>query len=149
MNIEINEFYPIEHQEETDYISGTISVHIEDLKMNLLGIFVCRNKGKWNVLLPYKKGLCHKSDKSVNYPIVNFEPKERNRDLVNAIREQLPSFIERRLSDPDQPVVFPQRKQSVPKSKVEEKVRPKAKVWVDPPPLKRFETAHSMNKKAK
>jgi hypothetical protein len=98
MDIEIIEFYPIEWRKEQRSLSGTLRIKLVDIGLHLLGIFACRNvKGDWFFQLPGRKGTHHETGEFVRYPLISFENKEKQKALMEAIREKAPVFIEKRL----------------------------------------------------
>ncbi len=46
------------------------------------------------------------ANKSVRYPFVTFEDRDKQRELIAAIREKAPAFIEARLADTEHPLKF-------------------------------------------
>ena len=154
MNVEILEFYPIERNEERDLLTGTLRVKLPDIGIHILGIYVSKRKDYWNFSLPYRSGIDHKTGEKIKYPIIVFEDREQHRSLIEAIRKKGLVFIERRLSDKENPLIFPQEQQSSlnrhPPTKTQDSAaegkekrdyhisKPSIPLsgWVDPPPRK-------------
>lgn len=109
VNIEIVEFYPIERNEKTSYMSGTLHVRIDNL-IDLRGMFVARNNGKYYIHLPNKRAMDEKGN-NVTYPVFSFIDREKTMALMALIREQAPAFIEKRLNDTANPLAWPEKKQ--------------------------------------
>jgi hypothetical protein len=107
MNIEIIDFYPL-HKDAHQY-TGTIRLRIIDIGIDLLGVHAKRTKDKWYFNIPFKTGVDDKGN-FVQYPLISFEDKEKQRALVNSIREKAPAFIEARIKDPVKPIVFKDKK---------------------------------------
>src|ERR1700722_5707218 len=146
MNVEIIEFYPLEKNEDKT-LTGTLRVKLPDLGVHILGIYVSKRKDFWYFSLPGTKGIHHETGKNIRYPFIAFEDREKQQALLEAIRVQGRAFIEKRLADNENPLVFPQKRQPEPKKAEPAKVidvapapketeaiaKPKQKVWVDPP----------------
>lgn len=69
------------------------------LRKRIVGIFS----------LPGKSGKHHETNEMVRFPFVAFEDNEMQKALITAIREQGRVFIETRLADTENPLVFPER----------------------------------------
>jgi hypothetical protein len=82
MNIEIIEFVPIEMDNETGYLSGTIRVCLSNIGIHILGVFSSRKKGRWFFSLPTKIGTDHRDGKKVRYPCILFEDREMKRKII-------------------------------------------------------------------
>ena len=154
MNIEIIEFFPIELNKEKETLTGTLRVKLTDLGIHILGIFVSKRKDCWYFGLPGKKSIHHKTGELIRFTFLVFDDKDRQRELMDAIRQQGQDFIEKRLSD--KALVFPQKKElsgqaapgpkrsdnaTAPKQRAffgNSKPLDKEKVWVDPPQRKVF-----------
>jgi|GEM_PF-3554396 len=155
MKIEIIEFFPMEYQKEKGILTGTLRIRLSDVGIHIMGIFVNKNKDHWFFVLPGQKGIHHQTGEIVRYPYVAFEEKEQQAQLINAIRQHAPAFIEKRLADTEKPLVWSQ------KQKIEDNKRRTSekkdytievkqtgnevgrivpsianKVWHDPPPRK-------------
>lgn len=107
MNIEVLEFYPFDENKNNDFIRGTLKIRLPEQGMVIMGIFASRSKGRYFFKLPSRTGADHKTGEKVEYPIVIFEDKEKNKELIEAIREKGQLFIEARLADTERPLVFP------------------------------------------
>lgn len=166
MEIEVIDFYPIERDEDRGILTGTLRVKLPDVGIHILGVYVSKRKDSWIFSLPGRSGVHHQTGQKVRFPAIAFEDKERQRDLIAAIREKGRAFIEARLSDPSKPLIFPEknekeRKEAKPSlvskdaaraKEAEAIAKPKAnpsiagKQWVDPPakkmPEKRRRTLH-------
>lgn len=117
MNVEFIEFFPDEINHERRILKGTLRIRIPELNLHILGVIICRNKNYWVVRLPGKFAIHHKTGEQIWFPYVVFEDRERQKQLIDVIREQAPAFIEKRLHDISNPqtiqakVQNPQRKQ--------------------------------------
>lgn len=107
MNIEIIDFYPL--YRETHQYTGTLRLRLIDLGIDLLGVHVKCTKDKWYFNIPFKTAVDEKGV-FVQYPLISFQDKEKQRALVNSIREKAPSFIEAKINDPLKPMVFKDKK---------------------------------------
>jgi|ERR1700722_2751188 len=111
MNIEIVEFYPLECDAERKTLTGTLRIKLPDIGIHLLGIFVRKNKDRWHVTIPGRKGIHHETGEEVRYPFISFEDTGRQHELITGIRKQGQKFIEKRLADAESPVIWPRRQQ--------------------------------------
>jgi len=153
MNVEIVEFYPIERKEEKDFLTGTLRIRLPDIKLQILGIFVTKNKDSWFFALPGRKGIDHKTGNAVRYPFIAFDDRQMQKELIEALREKVPAFIGKRLADTENPLVFPPKRRNpedkagiaanegvVVEKREERQERQNlaiaGKVWQDPPPRK-------------
>ena len=156
MDIEIIEFYPFERDKDKDSLSGTLRIKLVDFGIQILGIIVTKRKNFWHFALPGKKAIHHETGNQVYYPHVVFEDREKNKELINAIREKGRPFIEKRLDDIKNPLIFPQkqdkgsgklhkpkacdrvldRKEKDPTAIKKLRQSNVAKEWTDPPPRK-------------
>lgn len=153
MNIEVVEFYPHEINDEKESLSGTLRIKLVDSAIHILGIFVSKRKNYWHFNLPGRTGVNHLTGEHVRYPYIVFEDREQHRALIAAIKEQGPTFIERRLADFERTIVFSKKQQQDLKQAESPKAREKAtapketafstspkpsvkKIWQDPPPRK-------------
>jgi len=108
MNIEIIDFYPL-YRDAYQY-TGTIRLRLIDIGIDLLGVHVKRTKDRWFFNIPFKTGTDDKGN-YVQYPLISFEDKEKQKALVNSIREKAPAFIENRIKDTLKPIVFLEKRQ--------------------------------------
>lgn len=146
MHIEILEFYLIEHNEVKGILRGTLRVKLPDLGIHILGICVNKQKDRWYFSLPGRQAKHHETGQMVRYPFIAFEDKDKQRELIESIREQAPEFIEKRMTDTEKQLIFPERqkkeekkpllqkaKNSVKETKITGTPRISNKVWQDPP----------------
>jgi hypothetical protein len=158
MNVEIVEFYPSEKNEEKGDFKGTLRIKLPDIGIHILGVLVSQHNGFWFFSLPGRKSRHHKTGEEIRYPFIGFEDREQQKELIAAIREKGRAFIESRLADTTNPIVWPQQKanksngnseSSSQKQKAKgndnsaaQKEKPiavstKEKVWITPPPIKK------------
>jgi len=112
MNLEILEFYPLEKNDEKQTLAGTIRIRLIDFEIEILGIYVSKCQDKWYFSLPSRKGTHHETGLPVRYPNIVFTDRDKQRQFIDSIREKGRAFIERRLSDTDKPLIFPQKQQN-------------------------------------
>lgn len=156
MNIEIVEFYLIKQNKDKDHLSGTLRVKLSDFGIHILGIIVSKRKDFWHFLLPGKITAHHQTGKSIRFPFITFENREKQQELLDSIREKGRAFIEKRFADKEIPPLFNQKeKETTPQAKPTKKKnnstevkniantstsKPKpsipTKQWVDLPPIK-------------
>jgi len=152
MNVEILEFYLIDKNENRQALSGTLRINLPDIGIHILGIFVTKKKENWFFSLPGRSGIHHETGEFLWYPAVVFEDRDKQKELVQDIREKGREFILERLKDLENPLIFPPKAiktlpiPSVPKPRVkpvEVTEIPKKsgfqmdKEYVDLPPLKK------------
>jgi hypothetical protein len=97
MEIEIKDFYPVQVNPATGYISGSVRAGL--VGFDLLGVFVCRNKGGWFCQLPGQRGVHHQTGKVIRFPFVVLHGDGAQNELMTAIREKVPPFIEKWLAE--------------------------------------------------
>jgi hypothetical protein len=159
MEIEVVEFYPMEHDEERGILTGTLRVKLPEIGIDILGIYVSKRKKSWIFSLPGRNGVNHKTGDRCRYPCISFENREKQDALIAALRENGRSFIEKRLADTENPLVIPEKNEkeqkgakpslvnnNVARTKETDAIaKPKAnpaiagKQWVDPPAKKMTE----------
>jgi len=156
MNIENIEFYPNERNEEKDSLTGTLRIKLPDIGIHILGVFVSKHNGFWFFSLPGRKSKHHETGTDVRYPFIGFENREQQKELIAAIREKGRAFIESKLADTTNPIVWPKKKANKSNgnsNSSSQKQKDKGiynsaaqapvpasvneKVWVTPPPLKK------------
>lgn len=166
--IEIIEFYPLEINEEK--VTGTLRISLPDIGIHILGIYVSKFKDRYSFSLPGRNGIHHETGENVRYPYIVFEDRAKQKELIAQIREKGRDFIEKRLADKENPLIFPQKRQQQPKqaespmicndapeiketmpiAKPETNQSNAVKNWVTPPPIKaRKSTAFKKNNYSK
>ncbi len=114
MEIKIREFYPLVVGDGR--ISGTMRVLVENLGLELLGVFITKNKNGWIVQLPQQRSLHHVTGDPVRFPILSFVDTIKQNALVGAIRKQAPAFIEAWIKAKGPGYVFKQKKTDLTKT---------------------------------
>jgi hypothetical protein len=112
MDIEILEFYPIEKNDTKQTLTGTLRIRLVDLEIEILGIYVSKDKDFWYFNLPGRKGVHHETGQLVRYPAIVFTDRDKQREFIDTIRSRGRSFVEQRLADKEKPLVFPQKQQN-------------------------------------
>lgn len=107
MNVELVEFYRIEHNENKGILTGTLRIKLPDIGIQILGVYACRRRNSWFFSLPGRHGVDHKTGESIRYNCIVFDDRDKQRQLISAIREQGPPFIEKRLADIENSVAMP------------------------------------------
>jgi len=110
MNIEIIEFFPHEVNESKGLLNGSLKVKLVDLGIILMGVLASKRKGVYFFTMPGKFCDSHDTGRKIRFPFVVFEDPERQRTLINAIREKGIAFIEALLSDPERSLSLPPQK---------------------------------------
>lgn len=147
MNIEIMAFHPLSQIPEKNILTGTIRIHLKDLGIDILGIYVQKKKDKWFFTLPGRNSKHKDTGLNVWYPFITLHDKKAQNSLVEEIRKKTIAFIEPRLINglyQDQEVNAAESKEKYNSKtrKVEEHTpidiieKINTKVWDSPPPLK-------------
>lgn len=105
MKIEIIEFYPIKIK-EPEIISGTIKIKLTEIGLYMQGIYVSKFKNKWSINLPGQIGFDPIEKKKCRFTYLFFEDQITQKTLIKSLREIVPSFIEKRISDKSKPLTF-------------------------------------------
>ncbi len=95
MEVEIKNFYLRERKQEDQLVKGSLHVVIKvsGIELNIRGILVSKQKGRWFFRTPFKTGVCTETGTSVIYPIVTFTDPALNKALIEALQERVPAFI--------------------------------------------------------
>jgi hypothetical protein len=128
MIVEIVEFYPLSRNEAKGELTGTLRVRLPELGIHILGVFLSKRADAWYFTLPGREAVSHKTGERIRYPFIVFEDREKQKALMVSIREHGRSFIERRLTDTENPLIFPELRKKQPDqiSKPEIKAPPPA-----------------------
>lgn len=97
MNIEVIEFYPTEYREDKGILTGTLRIKLPDIGIHILGIYVSKRKNSWFFTMPGRNGVHHETGESIRFPFLVFEDREKQKELLVAIREKGKAFIENKL----------------------------------------------------
>lgn len=116
MIVEIIEFYPLQRDEVKDTLTGTLRIKLPDLGIHILGIYLSKKKDYWHFILPGQKSTHHQTGEIVRYPVLAFDDPLKQKELIDAIRSNAPAFIEKRLADVENPLIFPDKKQQTKKA---------------------------------
>lgn len=112
MNIEIVEFYPLELNKDKGFLRGTLRVRLPDLGLHILGIYVKKQKEFWYFMMPGREAISNETGEWIRYPFIVFEDRDRQRALIEAIRKRGRAFIEQRLADTENPLIFPKKQEN-------------------------------------
>lgn len=104
MLLEVIEFYPLEWKKERDFLTGTLRIKLPDIGIHILGIYVSKRNGSWFFALPSRQSFDHATGKQIRYPVIAFENRDQQKELIEAIREKAPAFIEMRLATVERPL---------------------------------------------
>lgn len=161
MNVEIIEFYPLERDESKEMLSGTIRILLSDIGIHILGIYVLKKKDFWFFRMPRRKGIHHETGEYVFYPYIILEDHEKHKQLLETIRERGQEFIEKRLANVENPLVFTSnpannsighfsrtvKANETTFSSKERATESKTKQWMDPPKrTENFPRTKNLNK---
>ena len=106
MNIEVIEFYPIEKDDDRGILTGTLRISLPDIGIHILGVYVSRRKDSWFFSLHGRNENHHKTGERIRYPFIVFEDREKHHELIEALREKGRAFIESKLVDTENPLIF-------------------------------------------
>jgi len=107
LDVEIKNVYPVERNDERQFVKGGLHVVVtfaENVELNIRGILFSKDKQRWFFRMPFKQGICHKTGNSKNYPIVIFSDVKLNEFLVDSIYQKAPAVIENFLASNSQQV---------------------------------------------
>ena len=93
MKIEIVDFYPKRTEKKDAFLQGHLRIYLIDQQMDILGVFVQKIKDKWFFRLPSGKGTDHETNEMVRFPLVSFTNRDKNKELMTAIRSQGKQYI--------------------------------------------------------
>ena len=113
MNIEVIEFYPLDRDEDRDILTGTLRIKLIDLGIHILGVFVSKRKDSWYFAIPGRNAIHYKTGEPLRYPCIVFDDREKQAALMESIRLQGRAFIERRLADAQDPLIFSTMKEKI------------------------------------
>ena len=111
MDIEVVAFYPHAHDETRQTLSGTLHVYLVEHDIDLRGIFVSRRKDSWFFSLPNRQAIDAETGETIRYPCITFKSRERQKELIDAIREKGRAYIEVWLGNTENPRISPQESQ--------------------------------------
>lgn len=110
MNIEVIEFYGIERDDSREILTGTLRIRLSDIGIHILGIYVSKRKDSWFFSLPGRNENHHETGEPIRYSFIVFEDREKQRELIKVVREKGRAFIQKRLDDVENPLIFHQKK---------------------------------------
>lgn len=99
----------MEKNDEKQILSGTIKIELPNEGIIISGISVFKKKEYWFFNLPSRGDGTDPDGNAVRYLTFSFLEKEKNNQLIRVLREKVPAFIEQRLIDEENPLIFHQR----------------------------------------
>lgn len=111
MNIQILDFFAISRDDKKGFLTGSLKVNLPDLGIHILGVYFSKRKDTWYFQVPTRRGVHHETGEDVIYPLVVFEEHEKQRAFINALQVKGREFVENRLSDTENPLIFLKMKQ--------------------------------------
>lgn len=101
MNIEIVEFYPI--KKDNKRIQGTLHLYIEDWKMDLRGVWLCKFKNKslkemYMFRMPWKQTF-DENGKEVRYPVIAFVDQTIEKQIFDFLHDSGKRYVEQKLEE--------------------------------------------------
>ena len=109
MKIDIIEFYPQVFDATKQILTGSLHIYIAEYDVDLRGLFVTRKGNSWHFSMPSRQTV-DATGAPVRYPCFTFRSKERQKELMDAVRANGQKYIEGRLADTENPIIFPQQK---------------------------------------
>jgi len=111
MNIQILDFFAISRDDKKGLLTGSLKIKLPDLGIHILGVYFSKRKDTWYFKVPFRKGIHHETGEEIVYPLFVFEEREKQRAFINALHVKGREFIENRLSNTENPLVFLKMKQ--------------------------------------
>ncbi len=94
MNLEVIECYVIERDDKNHTFKGSLHVYLIDIKADLRGIHVSKNKNKWFFALPFQSSRDINATDRIRFPVFSFNDYKKT-DLMKAvIKEKGKQYIE-------------------------------------------------------
>lgn len=93
MDVEIVEFYQLDHKPAKKILTGTMHVYVPQLNADIRGIFVYRKNNFFNFKMPSQKAFDVEENKMVTFPIFNMTDSEVHKQLFKNIREKGKKYI--------------------------------------------------------
>lgn len=106
MNIQILDCFAIARDDEKGLMTGSLKVKLPDLGIHILGVYFSKRKDTWYFKVPFRKGIHHETGEEVTYPLLVFEERKKQREFINALRVKGREFVENKLADTENPLVF-------------------------------------------
>lgn len=98
MKFEFVDFFP-GRLEGSDRVLGTCHIYLIDIQMDLRGIIVAKDKGKFFFRIPHKKGKCHETGKIIPYPCISFTDQKTNKEILDFLHKEASPLILKRLKE--------------------------------------------------
>lgn len=111
MNIQILNLFAISRDDKKGLLTGSLKINLPDLGIHILGVYFSKRKDTWYFKVPFRNGIHHETGEEVTYPVIVFEEREKQRAFINALHVKGREFIENRLIDTENPIVFLKTKQ--------------------------------------
>jgi|GEM_PF-2487400 len=88
--------YPFERNDQKQSLKAGLHVVIKlaGIEINLRGIFVSVQKGRYWFRLPSRQGSCHKTGAKTEFQIFSFSDPAFNKELLEALHAKTPECIE-------------------------------------------------------
>lgn len=99
MEIEVEEFYPIEVNKEKGTLRGTLHVYLTEEDIDIRGIYVKKEKKHWFFGMPQAIGKDHETGERVRYPTFHFTGQKKHKELIGLLREKGKAYIENFLEE--------------------------------------------------
>ena len=106
MRVEFLNCFAISRDDEKGLFTGSLTVKLPDQGIRILGVYFSKRKDKWYFKVPFRKGIHHETGEEVTYPLIIFEEHEKQRAFIKALEVKGREFIENKLIDTENPLVF-------------------------------------------
>jgi len=92
----VKNLYPFERSDKNQTMKAGLHVAIKlgGIEINLRGITVLVQKGRYWFRLPSRQGSCHKTGAKTEFQIFSFSDPAFNKELLEALHEKTPECIE-------------------------------------------------------
>jgi hypothetical protein len=97
MDIEIVEFYPTKRDDKKQMLKGTLHVYLPEIKADLRGVIVVKEKKSWYFGMPVRFGTDTETGESVRFPMFSFIDREKNKELIKLIIEKGKDYINKNI----------------------------------------------------
>ena len=99
MEIEVVEFYLIDHDKATDTIRGTLHIYVPEIDLDIRGCQVTKKKHRWFIGLPNRRAIDEDTGETVRFPLVSFADATKTTALVAELRTKGRAYIEQKLTE--------------------------------------------------
>lgn len=99
MEIEIVEFYLIDHDKATDTMRGTLHIYVPAIDLDIRGCHVTKKKNRWFIGLPNRRAIDEDTGEVVRFPLVSFADPAKTTALLSELRTKGRVYVEQKLAE--------------------------------------------------